>query len=64
MFVDMCWGLEHNGGQFFGKLWNTHRLKSVLDFNLNDDLAGLMSYASPDIALLTLTNIDPNATEN
>jgi hypothetical protein len=33
LFVDMCWSLEHNGGQFFGKLWNTHTLQSVLDAN-------------------------------
>ena len=35
LFVDMCWSLEHNGGQFFGKLWNTHRLQGVLDANKN-----------------------------
>jgi hypothetical protein len=33
LFVDMCWSLEHNGGQFFGKLWNTNMLQSVLDAN-------------------------------
>ena len=33
LFVDMCWSLEHNGGQFFGKLWNTHMLQGVLDAN-------------------------------
>jgi len=33
LFVDMCWSLEHNGGQFFGKLWNTNTLQSVLDAN-------------------------------
>jgi hypothetical protein len=33
LFVDMCWSLEHNGGQFFGKLWNTHQLQGVLDAN-------------------------------
>lgn len=51
-FVDMCWGLEHNGGQFFGKLWNTYELKRVLDSNLhaeNDDLSPLFAYASPGI---------------
>jgi len=35
LFVDMCWSLEHNGGQFFGKLWNTHQLQGVLDANKN-----------------------------
>jgi hypothetical protein len=33
LFVDMCWSLEHNGGQFFGKLWNTYKLQSTLDAN-------------------------------
>jgi hypothetical protein len=54
-FVDMCWSLEHNGGQFFGKLWNTYELKRVLDSNLhseNDDLSGLFGYASPGIVEL------------
>ena len=49
VFVDMCWGLEHNGGQFFGKLWSTYRLKSVLDLNLNDDFDGLLREASPGV---------------
>jgi hypothetical protein len=52
MFVDMCWGLEHNGGQFFGKLWDTFRLKHVLDCNLKEDYTGLVRFASQSVAKL------------
>jgi hypothetical protein len=48
-FVDMCWGLEHNGGQFFGKLWNTYGLKNVLDANVNDEIRTLLVSASPSV---------------
>ncbi len=44
-FVDMCWGLEHNGGQFFGKLWNTFKLQHVLDANVQEDMAELKERA-------------------
>lgn len=37
-FVDTMWGLEHNGGSIFTKIWrHTSRLKKVLDANLNED---------------------------
>ena len=49
-FVDMCWGLEHNGGQFFGKLWSTYTLQVVLDANVNEDRAVLLHQAHPDIS--------------
>jgi hypothetical protein len=48
-FVDMCWGLEHNGGQFFGKLWSTYSLQVVLDANVQENTASLLQYAHPDI---------------
>ena len=51
-FVDMCWGLEHNGGQFFGKLWSTYTLQTVLDANVNEDRAVLLHQAHPDITKL------------
>jgi hypothetical protein len=50
IFVDMCWGLEHNGGQFFGKLWSSYALQTVLDANLQEDMATLLKYASPAVA--------------
>ena len=51
-FVDMCWGLEHNGGQFFGKLWNTYNLKYVLDANVHEEENKLVANASPSVAKL------------
>ena len=51
-FVDMCWGLGHNGGQFFGKLWSTYTLQTVLDANVNEDTAVLLHQAHPDITKL------------
>jgi hypothetical protein len=51
-FVDMCWGLEHNGGQFFGKLWSTYRLQTVLDANVQENMPDLFRYADPEIAKL------------
>lgn len=51
-FVDMCWGLEHNSGQFFGKLWNTYRLQNVLNANVHDDVPTLLGYASPEVQKL------------
>jgi hypothetical protein len=49
-FVDMCWGLEHNGGQFFGKLWSTYTLQVVLDANVEENTATLLHHAHPAIA--------------
>ena len=51
-FVDMCWGLEHNGGQFFGKLWSTYTLQVVLDANVQENTATLLHHAHPDITKL------------
>jgi hypothetical protein len=51
-FVDMCWSLEHNGGQFFGKLWNTYRLQAVLNANVREDMPTLLANASPDVQQL------------
>ena len=51
-FVDMCWGLEHNGGQFFGKLWSTFRLQTVLDANVQENMPDLFRYADPEITKL------------
>ena len=51
-FVDMCWGLEHNGGQFFGKLWSTYTLQTVLDANVQEDTPILLHQAHPEISKL------------
>ena len=35
IFIDTCWGLEHNGGTYFNKWFQTDpRLQQVLDLNL------------------------------
>ena len=44
-FVDMCWGLEHNGGQFFGKLWSTFKLQVALDANVHENMDDLLAIA-------------------
>ena len=46
MFVDTCWGLQHNGGAYFDKVWPTKGLKSVLDANLAESIPGLLAYAT------------------
>lgn len=37
VFIDTCWGLQHNGGKYFDKWWNTYGLASVLDHNLRGE---------------------------
>ena len=59
-FVDMCWGLEHNGGQFFGKLWNTYNLQHVLNANVNDEVNTLLANASPSV-IQTYTEVNSDA---
>ena len=46
MFVDTCWGLQHNGGAYFDKAWPTKGLKNVLDANLAESIPGLLAYAT------------------
>ena len=49
MFVDTCWGLQHNGGAYFDKVWPTKGLKSVLDANLAESIPGLLAYATAPV---------------
>ena len=46
MFVDTCWGLQHNGGAYFDKQWSTNGLKSVLDANLAENIPLLLTHAT------------------
>ena len=48
-FVDTCWGLEHNGGAYFNKVWNTAGLKAVLDANLNEKTDHLLETVAVDL---------------
>ena len=45
-FVDTCWGLQHNGGIYFNKWWNTQDVKYVLDLNQNGSYCKLWYYSS------------------
>lgn len=56
-FVDTCFGLEHNGGAYFNKAWNTDYLKTILDLNLHGHYEKMYPYASPSIRELH-ANID------
>ena len=45
-FVDTCWGLQHNGGVYFNKWWDTSGLKHVLDLNQAGWYCQLIDYTS------------------
>ena len=45
-FVDTCWGLEHNGGGYFDKWWETMHIKKILDLNQNGHYCYLLQQAS------------------
>jgi len=50
MFIDSCWGLEHNGGCYFSKVWYKFaNLKEILDANLRGDTAFLLKHATQDV---------------
>ncbi|GAG79253.1 unnamed protein product [marine sediment metagenome] len=49
-FVDTCFGLHHNNNIILDKVWKVgHELKKVLDLNLDDQVASLFSYCSPQV---------------
>tara|TARA_R110000824_G_scaffold238121_4_gene426873 strand:+ start:893 stop:1654 length:762 start_codon:yes stop_codon:yes gene_type:complete len=50
MFVDTCWGLQHNGGSYFNKAWTIGNLKSVLDANQSEKYENLLPLASPAVS--------------
>ena len=52
MFIDICWGLQHNGGSYFSKVWGPGYLSRVLNANLYWNLPTLYKYATPNIAQL------------
>ena len=50
MFIDTCWGLQHNGGSYFNKAWTTTGIATVLNYNQNEQLHELIPMASPSVA--------------
>ena len=50
IFLDQAFAIQHNGGTVFNKIedyWAIDALKMVLDYNLNENWAELIKYASP-----------------
>ena len=47
-FVDTTWGLQHNGNICLDKVWSVKGLRRVLDYNLSDDMKGLLKWASEE----------------
>ena len=47
LFVDFCWGLHHNGGQYFNKVWH-YQLEEPLNANLQGDSYALLNFASKE----------------
>ena len=51
LFIDLCFGLVHNGGVYLDKLgaWNSNSLKKVLNINLSGKLENLVQYAGSEV---------------
>lgn len=49
IFVDTCWSLEHNGGNYFNKVWSTSSLRRLLDSVFNHDMAPLLDIAAASV---------------
>ena len=50
MFMDMVWGLQHNGGQYFSKLmWDMSGVTTILDSNLHGNMQLLLEDASYEV---------------
>lgn len=47
MFVDICFGLQHNNGIYFNKAWNTVGLQILLNYRQEGRMNDLSKYASP-----------------
>jgi hypothetical protein len=54
-FLDTCFGLQHNGGIYFNKVWSVVGVQDVLDANLKGDASGVLLHASFPIHELFLT---------
>jgi len=48
MFVDFCWGTEHNGGTYFNKIWSG-KVREVLNANLEGNTWKLEQWASDGV---------------
>ena len=60
VFIDTCWGLQHNGGTYFNKWWGQglYQLQEVLNLNLNGNYCGVYQYASAMVKKLATGKIE------
>lgn len=56
-FIDTCWGLQHNGGIYFNKWWQTGGTKHILDINLRGEYCQLWHMAGHAIQSLIPTEL-------
>lgn len=49
IFVDRCFSLEHNSGCVFSKLYETRKVKPVLEAHGEDDYDTLLAHASKEV---------------
>ena len=49
-FIDTCFGMEHNNGSYFNKVWTTYGLSDVLDAKQRGDVECLAGYASASVS--------------
>lgn len=47
LFVDFCWGLEHNGGNYFNKVWHPPN-KHLLDAKQESNMAAVAEHATAE----------------
>ena len=52
VFVDTAWNLQHNGTVIFNKVWDTNKLKYILDANFKGNMDYLVDHAPPKIQAL------------
>lgn len=57
IFVDRCFSLEHNSGSCFNKLYNTDRVKPILEAHGEDDYDTLLDAASVEVNRLWRRNV-------
>ena len=48
-FIDTCWGLQHNGGCYFNKIYQVGNLAAALEAGRKSDFLTLRAMAAPDI---------------
>ena len=50
VFIDFCWGLEHNGGNYFNKVWSPPATE-LLDAKRESDMETICRYAPKELSM-------------